>query len=309
MGDDTTLEGDLVAIGPGAVALPEGVIVKFPIRQLAPVAHCEGIAVGPDGMLWAGDEAGRLFRIDPSAGGHIEIANVGGWAVGLCVDGNGFVYVCAFDRHAVMRVDPRTGDVDVYCDRVDGGPLPAPNWCLFGQDGTLYVSDSRGPGREEREGRIVAVPPGGGEASALPRPRLHYANGMAMRSDGTLFVLDSFVEPRVLAVRGDTVSVYAELPAVVPDGLAFDDAGGLLVSCFQPNRVLRIPPGPGEPEILVDDWTGQQLLSPTNVAFFGPARKSVAAASLLGWWLSAFDTPWTGQPLFYPDVPVGRRPN
>ena len=43
-------------------------------------------------------------------------------------------------------------------------------------------------------------------------------------------------------------------------------------------------------------------MTPTNVAFFGPDRSSLAIASLCGWTLSAIDTPWRGQPLFYPSL-------
>jgi gluconolactonase len=216
------------------------------------------------------------------------------------VDGDGLVYVCVIDKHKIVRADPHTGEVVDYCKTVEGGPLPSPNYCAFGADGTLYVTDSRGPGKEEREGRVCAIPPGGGDASVVPGERLYYANGMAVRKDGTLFVVDTFVQPRVVTITDGKVETYVELPGTVPDGLAFDDAGGLMISCFQPNRLLRVEPGSAEARIVIDDWTGQLLLSPTNIAFFGPDNRSIAFASLLGWWLSAIDTPWAGQRLFYP---------
>ncbi len=136
----------------------------------------------------------------------------------------------------------------------------------------------------------------------MPGEQLFYANGMAVRKDGTLFVVDTFVQPRIVTLADGRLETYVELPGTVPDGLAFDEDGGLMISCFQPNRLLRVEPGGGEARIIIDDWTGQLLLSPTNIAFFGPDRKSLAFASLLGWWLSAIDTPWTGQPLFYPNL-------
>ena len=266
--------------------------------MLAPLAHCEGIALGPDGALWTGDEAGRIYRIDPAAGSYEQIAQVDGWVLGLCLDADGLLYVCAFDRGAIVRVDPTTGASDVYCGR----PLRTPNWPVFGADGTLYVSDSGSDDLDARDGRVVAIPPGGGEAEVLPIPALAFANGMALGRDGTLYVIESF-EPRVVTVRGSEVSVYADLPGTVPDGLALDEEGGLLVSIYQPNRVLRLPPGGGEPATVLDDWTGLRLLTPTNIAFFGPERRSLAIASLCGWNLSAIDTPWRGQALFYPRLP------
>ena len=275
------------------------------IRQLAPIGHCEGVATGPDGMLWSGDETGRLFRIDPRDGSFAQVADVGGIALGLCLDGKGRIYVCIYDRGSIVRVDPASGKVEVYCDRVEGGQLSSPNWALFAPDGTLYVSDSCNRGGEldlMPSGRLVSVPPGGGEGEVVSVSRLAYPNGMALAADGTLFVAESFHDPRVIVVREGEVSVYARLPDTVPDGLALDEEGGLLVSCFQPNLILRVPPGGGEPEVVVEDWTGQRLLTPTNVAFFGRERRSLAIASFCGACLYAIDTPWRGQALFYPSV-------
>jgi sugar lactone lactonase YvrE len=280
--------------------LAPGVIMELTPRVLAEIPRCEGVATGPDGSLYCANEAGELFRIDATDGSFEVRARLGGSGVGLCVDGDGLVYVCIYDRQKVVRADPATGEVVDYCSTVEGGPLHSPNWVSFNPDGTLYVTDSQGPGIEEREGRVCAIPPGGGDASVVPGERLFYANGMAIRKDGTLFVIDTFVEPRVVTIGEGRVETYVELPGTVPDGLAFDDQGGLMISCFQPNRLLRVEPDGGEARIVIDDWTGQQLLSPTNVAFFGPEHKSLACASLLGWWLSAIETPWTGQRLFYP---------
>jgi len=277
-----------------------GVIMELTPRVLAEIPHCEGVATGPDGSLYCADETGELFRIDPTHGSFEVVAKLGGWGVGLCVDGDALVYVCVYDKQRVVRANPATGEVVDYCSTVEGGPLYSPNWVSFGPDGTLYVTDSQGPGIEEREGRVCAIPPGGGDASVVPGDRLFYANGMAVRKDGTLFVIDTFVQPRVVTIGDGSVETYVELPGTVPDGLAFDDDGGLLISCFQPNRLLRVEPEGGDARIIIDDWTGQQLLSPTNIAFFGPGNRSLACASLLGWWLSAIDTPWTGQRLFYP---------
>lgn len=294
------VDEDFVAIGPGARSAPPGVIMEYPTRVLASIPRCEGVATGPDGSLYCANEAGELFRINPADGSFEVVANLGGWGVGLCVDGDSLVYVCVYDKHKVVRANPATGEVVDYCSTVGGGPLPSPNYVAFGPDGTLYVTDSRGPGKEEKEGRVCAIPPGGGDASVVPGERLFYANGMAVRKDGTLFVVDTFVQPRIVTISNGKVETYVELPGTVPDGLAFDDDGGLMISCFQPNRLLRVEPGGGEARIIIDDWTGQLLLSPTNIAFFGPDNSSIAFASLLGWWLSAIDTPWTGQRLFYP---------
>lgn len=262
-------------------------------RVLAPLAHCEGVAVGPDGTLYTGDEFGKVFRIDPTDGSFAHVATIDGWALGLCVDGDSFVYVCAFDRGAIVRVEPATGSAETYCDG-----LGLPNWPVFGPDGTLYVSDSGSEEVGAVAGRVLAIAPDRG-VSALPIRPFAFANGMALASDGTLFVAESY-EPRVVAVRDGSVETVAELPGIVPDGLTLDDEGGLIVTSYQPNRVLRLPPGGGEPELVAEDLTGQTLMTPTNACFYGPDRSALAIAQLCAWSIVTIDTPWRGQPLFYP---------
>jgi len=273
------------------------IILDPSFRTLCALSHCEGIAAGPDGSLWTGDEQGRLYRIDPADGSVAEVAEVGDWVLGLCLDAAGRVYICAFASGRVLRVDPATGEVDTYCEGLHG-----PNWATFAPDGTLYVSASGTEDIETVDSRVVAIPPGGGETVPLEGPLLNFANGMALAPDGTLYVIESFGRPRVQTYTDGAWRVYAELPGTVPDGLALDDEGGLIVSIYQPILVLRIPPGGGQPELFLDDWTGVRLLTPTNIAFFGPERRSLAIASLCGWSLSAVETPWRGQPLFYPQL-------
>ena len=77
----------------------------------APLDHPEGIATGPDGELYAGGEAGQVYRIDRAAGAPVEIANTGGFVLGLCLDAAGLIYLCNIDSTpAILRVDPATGD-------------------------------------------------------------------------------------------------------------------------------------------------------------------------------------------------------
>jgi sugar lactone lactonase YvrE len=60
----------------------------------------------------------------------------------------------------------------------------------------------------------------------------------------------------------------ADLPGVLPDGLAVDADGRLYVGCYEPSRVLRIGPG-GTAELVADDPEAHLLCHPTNLAFRG----------------------------------------
>jgi sugar lactone lactonase YvrE len=243
-----------------------------------------------------------VYRIDPGAGTFEEIATTGGFALGMCLDAEGRVYVCDGGRLAIMRVTPGTGAVEVYCDSAEGAPLRTPNYPAFAADGTLWFSDSGTDHPDaEADGTLVQVAPGGGDGVTLDVRPFRFSNGIAVGPDGAIYVIESF-EPCVSVVRDGVVTKLADLPRTCPDGLALDSEGGVLISCFQPNQILRVPPGGGAAELLVDDWGGGYLLTPTNVSFFGDELEHVAVASIGGWSIRAITLPWKGQPLHYPSI-------
>src|SRR6266545_3081594 len=103
------------------------------VRTLATgLDHPEGIALGPDSLLYAGGEAGQVYRVDPTNGGTQQIAaSEGGYMLGLCLDAAGAVYICDAGIAAVLRVDP-SGALERWCEAADGTRLTCPNWPAFG---------------------------------------------------------------------------------------------------------------------------------------------------------------------------------
>ena len=73
--------------------------------------HPEGIAWAPDGALYAGGEAGQVYRIGLD-GSVAQIASTEGFMYGLAVDGASTVYACDFGNAAVARISA-AGDVSV----------------------------------------------------------------------------------------------------------------------------------------------------------------------------------------------------
>jgi sugar lactone lactonase YvrE len=116
--------------------------------------HPEGVALGPDGNLYAGGEAGQVYRIDPS-GGHEQIANTTGSVLGVCLDAGNSIYLCDPGNHAVMRIDGATGSVDRWCESAAGAPLRVPNWAAFARDGSMWLSDSGTESLAVKDGRLL----------------------------------------------------------------------------------------------------------------------------------------------------------
>jgi sugar lactone lactonase YvrE len=102
-----------------------------------------------------------------------------------------------------------------------------------------------------------------------------------------------------LPLAGGPAEPVIELERVVPDGLAFDADGGLWIGCWQPNRVYRLG-ADGALDTVIDDWTGEYVLTPTNLAFAGEDLDVLVLASLGGQAVKAIDPGVRGAPLVYP---------
>lgn len=273
-------------------------------EQLRTVAsgldHPEGVATGPDGLLYAGGEAGQVYRIDPKTESVEQIADTGGFVLGLALDAAGNIYACDSGRGEVVRIDSATGNVESYCSSAGGRALTTPNWPAFAPDGSLVVSDSGTEDLAVRDGRLLRVPRGGGDAEVFDLPPLHFPNGLAVDAHGAVHVLESF-SPRLVTIRDTVVTVVAEFPDTIPDGVALTADGGFVVTCYYPYRLFHVH-ADGGVEVLLEDRTGLLLQMPTNVSFFGDGLRQLAIAALGGWTISAIELPFAGAPLHYPEL-------
>ena len=266
--------------------------------------HPEGVAWGPDGRIWAGGEDGQIYAV--TLDGEVEeVANTGGGILGLALDGDGRVYACDEGRSEVVRVDPDTGEVEVYSSGTSDEPMRLPNWLCFDDAGNLYVTDS---GESHGDDALIYRVAPGGETTVWTRRAEKYANGCCLDADGEfLYVAESYRRAvsrfRILSdgSAGER-ELVVDLPGTVPDGVALDAAGVLYVACYRPDRIYRVPPG-GEPQVLADDPDGNRLNAPTNIAFVGAALDRVAVANVGEWHLLIGDVGAQGLPLRYPKLP------
>ena len=208
--------------------------------------HPEGIACGPDGGVYAGGEAGQVYRIDIDRAEFTEIANTGGFVLGMALDSTGNVYACDLVNACVHKITP-DGDVSVYSTGPSSEPMAVPNYPAFDAQGNLYVCDSGG--WKEDSGRIFKVAPGG-DAVVWDRTLKTFPNGLCIGPNGdSLYVAMSLNSPRIARVEilpdgsAGNIETVVELPRTVPDGVAFDTDGNLYVSCYRPDIIYRLSPG------------------------------------------------------------------
>lgn len=264
--------------------------------------HPEGVAVGADGTLYAGGEAGQLYRIDQATGAVEELGSSGGWILGLALDRDDVIVACDPKRRELLTLAPDR-EIEVLSRGTAERPMTNPNWPVFADD-ALYVSDSGT--WEGAEGRIYRVAGDGTTelwSDAVPR----FTNGMALNGAGdALFVVES-TGPSVSRVpiladgSAGEPELVVELPGTVPDGLAFDEEGALYIACYRPDRIYRLDRH-GDLEVVAEDFQGTVVGAPTNVAFGGRDGRDLFIASLARWHVGRLRTAVPGLPLRYPSL-------
>jgi sugar lactone lactonase YvrE len=241
---------------------------RTPVR----LRHAECVAIDAAGDVWCGGESGEIYRIDRDGAALELVASNNGATLGIAFDEAGYLYVCDAFVGAVDRLDPRSGELRRFA-RVDPGAIRIPNFPVVDtRRGCLYVSDSHsfdeaGPG-------IWRFDLETGEGGLWYSDPLRFANGMALSADGTtLYVAETFAR-RVIAIEIDDRGRPGEKRVVVdrverlPDGLALDAVGNLLVTCYEPSRIYRLDTD-GNFDLLLDDPDAHMLCHPTNCAFRG----------------------------------------
>lgn len=260
--------------------------------------HPEGVTWGPDGFVYAGGEAGQIYRV--SLDGEVkQVGSTAGFILGLCLDGDRNVYACDTVNAAIMRITP-SGEVSTYFSGLEGRRLEGPNYPVFDRSGNLYFSESGGFHADN--GRLWVVRPGG-QGEVLRDDVVAFPNGVALdRDERSLYVVVSTL-PGIVRVPldGGPVETVAVLEKKVPDGIAFDSEGGLYVACYAPDMILRIAVN-GDVQLVADDWERVVLAAPTNVAFCGPRLDVLVVASLGRWHLAKTKAQIPGQPYNYPQL-------
>ena len=223
------------------------------------------------------------------------MTTVGGFNLGLTFSKVQELYVCNFKLPALIRMN-REGCILSSWERVGTRKLINPNFSVFDSEGNLYFSDS---GHFEREdARVYRLRPNG-RAEMFAGP-FAFANGLALSADERFLYVVQSTKDNVLEVeiRGDgsagSQRVYASGLHRVPDGMAFDAQGNLLVTCYASDNVYKVTPR-GKVSLLAWDPQGVMIARPTNIAFGGPNFDQIYLANLGRWHIATAPAGMRGQ--------------
>jgi gluconolactonase len=265
--------------------------------------HAECVTLGPDGATYAGGEAGQIYRLAALDGKFEQLGTTGGFLLGICLDADRNVYACDIKKCAVIRVTPN-GGVSTYSEGSPSRKIVHPNYPVFDARGNLYVTDS---GHwKQNDGCVFRVAPGG-KTDVVNTTANAFPNGCCLSGDGRYFYMVLSLLPGVvrMPINADGTlgnpSEVVKLPDTIPDGVAFDTAGNLFISCYSPDIIYKLSPA-GELTVLAQDHERVTFASPTNIAFCGEDRKTLVVANLARWHLSKAAMSVAGQPLNYPKV-------
>ncbi len=207
----------------------------------------EGPRTGPGGELVYSDViAGGVFACSPAgevsellAGrrgvGGIVPHTDGGWVI----SGRSLLHLAVDGSQRELLSDPE---------------VPGYNDISSGLGGELLAGELRYrpmAGEEPREGRLLAIAPGG-EARSLCE-QVRWPNGIGLSPDGATVYVSDYARARVLAVPwpGGSAEEFAASPRGSADGLAVDAEGGVWVALGEGGGVARFEPG-GELDELIE---------------------------------------------------------
>ena len=263
------------------------------IVHIRGVDHPESLAVGPRGELYTTGTGCQVYRVDVATNRAEQFATTANRCLGQAVDAAGNLYCAETGLGAVVKVTP-DGAVSTYATGPEGRPFLCANYPAFDRRGALYLSDS-GDWSGAVNGRLYKIEPGGGAARLWYPGAIDTPNAIALdAAERYLYVVETFGAgiARVAIDEDGSAGGFERvlhMPRHVPDGIAFDEHGRLWIACHRPDAIYVFDLHSRRLELFAEDWMGEALRGPTDVAFAGPERDILFAASLDNLVIHRFD--------------------
>lgn len=232
----------------------------------------EGPVFDRDGNLYVVDLAfGRIFKISPQREFSVA-AEYDGEPNGLAIHRDGRIFI-ADHKQGILALEPKTGEIRPVVTRYHQQGFKGVNDLTFDAKGNLYftdqgvtdLADPSGCVYQYSEGKLVQL------ANCIPSP-----NGLVFH-DNVLYVAvtrANAVWRLPIAPDGSVVRMGVQIQMSGgrgPDGMAMDEAGGLVVAHPDMGAVWVFDHR-GEPKLRVQSCASDTL---TNVCFGGADRRSL----------------------------------
>jgi sugar lactone lactonase YvrE len=197
----------------------------------------EGPAVDREGNIFLVSRwTGKVVQVTAIGEVH-ELVDTGGKPQSIALLASGELLLADAKNHALQRIT-RTGELSTIANTVDGEPLEeflGPNDLVIGDDNVVYLTD---PGLDmESPGQILRIELNSGAVTRLAHG-VAFPNGITISGDGRWLYVAESVTCRVLRLelfdggrRLGPAEVFIELDGHLPDGIAFDAEGQLLIAC------------------------------------------------------------------------------
>ncbi len=237
------------------------------------LTHAHSFLEGPsfdlDGNFYCVDIAyGRIFSIS-SDGVFNVIAEYDGWPNGLKINKRGKIFIADY-KHGIMKLDPKTGQIDAVLERYRAERFKGVNDLVFASNGDMYFTDQGLTGLHDSTGRVFRYCVNGSLDCLLdniPSP-----NGLVLSKDeSALYVAVTRANavwriPFMPDGGVAKVGLYVQMSGGTgPDGMALDSEGGIAVAHVGFGAVWHFN-SRGEPISRIESCEG---LLTTNVAFGG----------------------------------------
>ncbi|HSM02947.1 MAG TPA: FecR domain-containing protein [Acidimicrobiia bacterium] len=201
---------------------------------LLPLFGASGLALGPDGTVYASDDDNLIHAITADGAPTVEVdLNALEFEGGLnpnaiALDAEGSLYIAVNSAGAIIRLQPdRALPGEVIADGLD-----LPQGLAVGPDGIVYFMDA--------SGTIYRVDPADDDAGVLAALGLEGTQGgLAFGPDGALYAAD-YLGGRILRVEVPSGESSVCLAGIdTPRGVAFDALERIYVASYEAGQVLR----------------------------------------------------------------------